>query len=325
MSLKNYREIKHLKISLQDKRQDIFIGANFSPWIIEKIVANNYSSFIVFCDCNVANLYKDLLSEIKTKLTPAEVILVKPTEATKSIEFLNACLEKCIAAKLDRKGCLIAIGGGIVGDATGFLASVYMRGIDMVFIPTTLMAQGDTIINKIAISYRLLKNILGSFYSPRLTFCDTNFLKSLPEKEINLGMSEIIKHALVASPRLAKSLSTMFSSASRGWRHYDWGNIIYESLKVKIRLVTKDPYDKLGPHKGLSYGHTFANALEGLSDFNFRHGEAVALGMLISGEISNALGILKRTDLELQNFLIASAKLPLKFPHPVSVDQIVDL
>jgi len=83
---------------------------------------------------------------------------------------------------VDRKGCLIAIGGGIVGDVVGFLASVYMRGIDMVFIPTTLMAQEDTIINKIAISYRLLKNILGSFYPPHLTFCDTNFLKSLQKK-----------------------------------------------------------------------------------------------------------------------------------------------
>ncbi len=91
------------------------------------------------------------LSKVKTKLNPAEIILVKPTEANKSIEFLNICLEKCIAAKLDRNGCLIAIGGGIVGDVAGFFASVYMRGIDMVFIPTRLMAQGDIIINKVAI------------------------------------------------------------------------------------------------------------------------------------------------------------------------------
>ncbi len=325
MSLKNHRTIRRLKISLPDKRQDIFIGADFSSWIIEKIISSNYSSFVVFCDYNVVNLYGDFLSEIKTKLRPAEIILVKPTEANKSIEFLNVCLEKCIAAKLDKRGSLIAIGGGIVGDVVGFLASVYMRGIDMVFIPTTLMAQGDTIINKVAISYKLLKNIIGSFYSPCLTFCDTNFLKSLPEKEVSLGMSEIIKHALVASPKLVKNLSAMLSSASHDWENYDWENVVYESLKIKSGLVAKDPCDKLGTHKALSYGHTFSNAFEGLSDFNFRHGEAVALGMRISGEISNALGILKKTDLELQNSLIASAKLPLKFPHPASIDQIVDL
>lgn len=325
MFLKNHKATRHLKISLPDKKQDIFVGTNFSSWIIEKIASSNYSSFVVFCDYNVAYLYRDFLSEVKTKLDPAGIILVKPTEANKSIEFLNVCLEKCIAAKLDRRGCLIAIGGGIVGDVAGFLASVYMRGIDMVFIPTTLMAQGDTIINKVAISYRLLKNIIGSFYSPRFTFCDTNFLKSLPEKEMSLGLSEIIKHALIASPKFVKNLSAMLSSVLHDQGNYDWGNIVYESLKIKGGLVAKDLFDKLGTHKGLSYGHTFANAFEGLSDFNFRHGEAVALGMRISGEVSNALGILKKTDLELQNSLIASAKLPLKFPHPASINQIVNL
>jgi len=238
------------------------VGANFSSWIIEKIVSNNYSSFVVFCDYNVADIYPDFLSEVKTKLKPAEIILVKPTEANKSIEFLNECLEKCTAAKLNRNGCLIAIGGGIAGDLAGFLASVYMRGIDMVFIPTTLMAQGDTIINKVAISYKLLKNVIGSFYSPRFTFCDTNFLKSLPEKEIGLGLSEIIKHAIIASPKFVKNLSVALRSKSDRHENYDWPSIIYESLKIKGKLVEKDPFDKIGIHKGLSYGHTFANAFE---------------------------------------------------------------
>ncbi len=325
MFLKNKKAIKHLEVSLPDKRQNIFIGTNFSSWIIEKVSSSNYSSFVVFCDYNVADLYQDFLSEIKTKLKPAEIILVTPTEANKSIEFLNVCLEKCVAAKLNRNGCLIAIGGGIVGDVAGFLASVYMRGVDMVFIPTTLMAQGDTIINKVAISYKLLKNIIGSFYSPRFTFCDTSFLKSLSEKEVSLGLCEIIKHALISSPKLVETLSMTLSSALHDRVNYDWDNIIYESLKIKGKLVAKDPLDKLGTHKGLSYGHTFANVFEGLSDFNFRHGEAVALGMYISGEVSNKLGILKRDDLELQNSLIASANLPLKFPHSTSIDQIINL
>lgn len=114
-------------------------------------------------------------------------------------------------------------------------------------------------------------------------------------------------------------------SPSRDKSSFDWRDIIYESLKIKGELVAKDPLDKTGAHKGLSYGHTFANALEGLSDFNFRHGEAVALGMCISGEISNSLGILNDEDLKSQNTLISSAKLPLKFPHSVSVDQIISL
>lgn len=262
--------------------------------------------------------------EIKNKLKPADIILVKPTEVNKSIEFLNLCLERCVKANLNRNGCLIAIGGGVVGDVTGFLASVYMMGIDMVFIPTTLMAQGDTIINKVAISYKLLKNVIGSFYFPRITVCDMDFLQSLPEKEIRLGLSEIIKHALISSQTFTKSLSDILSSSISSWKTYDWNYIVYESLKIKSKLVEKDPYDKLGSHKGLSYGHTFANVFEGLSDFNFRHGDAVGLGMRISGEISQSLGFLKKEDLELQNSLINSVELPLKFPHSVNPDQIID-
>lgn len=324
MFLKNHKTGKHLRVSLPERKQDIFIGKDLSLWIIEKLASSNYSGFVVFCDYNIAYLYKDILSEIEDKLRPADIILVKPTEANKSIEFLNLSLERCAKANLNRNGCLIAIGGGIVGDVAGFLASVYMRGVDMVFMPTTLMAQGDTIINKVAISYKLLKNIVGSFYSPRITVCDTNFLQSLREKEISLGFSEIIKHALVSSQTFTKSISDILSSSISGWRNYDWDYIIYESLKIKGKLVEKNPYDKVGAHKALSYGHTFANAFEGLSDFNFRHGEAVALGMRISGDISRSLGILKNEDLKLQNSLISAAGLPLKFPHSVNTKEIIN-
>jgi len=323
MFLKNHKISKHLKVSLPDGKQEIVVGKGLSSWVIEKLASSDYSGFVIFCDHNIANIYQDFLAEIKNKLKPAEIILIKPTEANKSIEFLNLCLERCLKANLNRNGCLIAIGGGIVGDVTGFLASVYMRGIDMVFVPTTLMAQGDTIINKVAISYKLLKNVIGSFYSPRLTVCDANFLQSLPEKEISMGFSEIIKHALIASPKFTENLSKILLSSIFGWKNYDWDYIIYESLKIKSKLVEKDPYDKLGVHKGLSYGHTFANALEGLSSFNFRHGEAVALGMRISGEISRSLGILKEEYLKLQNSLIGAARLPLEFLHPANPDQII--
>lgn len=251
MFLKNHKTTKHLRVSLPERKQDIFIGKNLTSWMIEKLTPSNYSGFVVFCDYNIANLYKNILSDIKNKLKPADVILIKPTEANKSIEFLNLCLERCIRSNLSRNGCLIAVGGGIVGDIAGFLASVYMRGIDMVFMPTTLMAQGDTIINKVAISYKLLKNIVGSFYSPRITICDTNFLQSLPEKEVGLGFSEIIKHALISSSTFTKNLSGILSSSISDWKTYDWSYIIYESLKIKSKLVEKDPYDKFDVHRGL--------------------------------------------------------------------------
>lgn len=115
MFLKNSKTNRHLEVSLPDKKQDIFIGERLASWIIENLASSDYSGFVVFCDCNIANLYKNLLLEIKNKLEPADIILVKPTEANKSIEFLNLCLERCVKANLNRNGCLIAIGGGVGG------------------------------------------------------------------------------------------------------------------------------------------------------------------------------------------------------------------
>lgn len=135
-----------------------------SSSIINKISISNYSGFVIFCDSNIPNLYKNFISELKNKLKPATITLIQPIETNQSVGFLNSCLENCIKANLNRNSCIIAIGGGITGDTAGFLASIYMRGINMIFIPTTLMAQGDTIINKVAISHRLFKNIIGSFY-----------------------------------------------------------------------------------------------------------------------------------------------------------------
>ena len=323
MFLKNHKNNRYLKISLPNKKQSIFIGKNLSSSIINKISISNYSGFVIFCDSNIPNLYKNFISELKNKLKPATITLIQPIETNQSVGFLNSCLENCIKANLNRNSCIIAIGGGITGDTAGFLASIYMRGINMIFIPTTLMAQGDTIINKVAISHRLFKNIIGSFYSPEISICDTTFLQSLPEKEISLGLSEIIKHALIYSKTFTRYLTDTLSPSLSNLRTYDWNYIIYKSLKIKSKLVEKDPYDKKGIHKGLSYGHTFANAFEGLSDFNFRHGEAIALGMRISGEISYSMGILKKEDLEIQNYLLNATKLPLKFPGPINFNHII--
>ena len=324
MFLKKPKDSKHISISLPNKRQDIFVGEDSFEWTLQELPKRNYSGFIIFCDKDFVNLYSDLFLRFKNELKPANVILVEASEKSKSLEFLNLCLERCTEANLNRKGCFVAMGGGIVGDVAGFLASVYMRGVDMFFIPTTLMAQGDAIINKVGISYKLLKNIIGSFYSPTTTVCDTIFLRSLPDKEISLGFSEIIKHALISSKTFTEYLLKMFSATAFDWKACDWDHIIYESLQIKGKLVAKDPYDQRGAHKGLSYGHTFANVLEGLSEFDLRHGEAVALGMRISGEVSHAMGILKKEHLEIQERLLNVAKLPSKFPDVVNLDQIVD-
>lgn len=206
-----------INVKLPDQTQEIIIGSDLCEWVLKEISSRNYSRLIVFIDNNLANLYKDWFSRFKNILAPNDVIFIEASEKSKSLEFLNSALEKCFSASINRKSCIIAIGGGIVGDIAGFFASVYMRGIDFIFIPTTLMAQADTIIYKVAISYKMLKNIVGSFCSPVLTICDVDFLQTLPKREISLGLSEIIKHALIKSPSFMKYLENSLHADLSRW------------------------------------------------------------------------------------------------------------
>jgi len=315
----------YINVKLPEQIQEIIIGSNLQKWIFKEISSRNYSRLIVFIDVNFANLYADWLLQLKNTLAPNDIIFVEASEKSKSLEFLNSALEKCFNANINRKSCIIAVGGGIVGDIAGFFASVYMRGIDFIFIPTTLMAQADTIINKVAISYKMLKNIVGSFYSPVLTICDIDFLQTLPKSEISLGLSEIIKHAFIESPFFVKYLENTLRANLMGWKKYPWKKIIYKSLLIKSKIVEKDPLDKNEIHKGLSYGHTFANALEGLSDFKFRHGESVSLGMCASALAGLDLGILSEKEIRRQKELLQRVGLPIKFPGTLNKEEIIDL
>ncbi|MEK7635741.1 MAG: hypothetical protein AAB405_01465 [Patescibacteria group bacterium] len=265
MFLKKPKDSRYIDVKLPDQKQEIIIGSDLKEWILKEVSSREYFNIIIFIDKNFASIHRDWLLRIKNVLSPNDIIFIEASEKSKSLEFLNSVLERCFKFGVNRRSCIIAIGGGIVGDIVGFFASVYMRGIDFIFIPTTLMAQADTIIYKVAISYKLLKNLVGSFYSPVLTICDIDFLQTLPKSEIALGLSEVIKHALIDSPLFLRYLKKNLHPELTDWKEYPWKEIIYKSLIVKSKLVTKDPFDKNEFHKGLSYGHTFANAFESLS------------------------------------------------------------
>jgi len=325
MYLKKPQNSHCINIKLPDCNQRIIIGSKLQNWFLKEISYRNYSNCILFIDKNFANLYKDWFIKLKCALSPSGIIFIEPNEKSKSLKFLNSALEKCFKVGINRKSCIVAIGGGIVGDTAGFFASVYMRGVDFIFIPTTLMAQADTIINKVAISYKLLKNIIGSFYSPVLTVCDVDFLQTLPKKEISLGLSEVVKHSIIDSSSFFQYLKINLRPKLFHWKKYPWKEIVYKSLLIKSKLVVKDPFDKKGYHKGLSYGHTFANIFEGLSKFKFRHGEAVALGMHVSALISFKLGILSAKEFEQQKKILKIIQLPFCLPSKIENDIVINL
>ena len=325
MFLKKPQNSHYIKVRLPNQTQEIIIGSGLQDWSLKEISSRDYLHYIIFIDKNFANIYKEWFSKMKCVLRPTNVIFIESNEKSKSLKFLNSVLEKCFQTGLNRKSCIIAIGGGIVGDIAGFFASIYMRGIDFIFIPTTLMAQADTIIYKVAISHKLLKNIVGSFYSPVLTICNTDFLQTLPQREISLGLSEVIKHGLIDSLSFLRYLENNLYPELQNWKKYPWKEIVYKSLLIKSKFVVKDPFDKKGYHKGLSYGHTFANAFEELSKFNFRHGEAVSLGMYTSSLISLKLELLLKEEFARHKELLKRVQLPLSLPIKIKKEAIINL
>lgn len=324
MFLKKHQKLKIIDVNLPRKTQKIYIGRNITDILINELIAKKYSNFIVLVDSNVMSIYKNYIDEVKNSLGGPKIIIIEPNEISKTLDFLNYVLEKCCKNNLSRKSCLVAIGGGIVGDIGGFISSIYMRGIDFVFIPTTLMAQADTIIDKVGISYKSFKNIIGSFYSPVITICDSEFLKTLPDKEISMGLSEIIKHFAIKSDKDFCYIKSLILNNKNDYQKYPWEEIIYKSLKIKSSLVSKDPFDELGYHKGLSYGHTFANAIEGVSEFKLRHGEAVALGMKFSAMVSQLMGIMPKDVFKEQDKVIKISGLPTTIP-PLKKEKLIKL
>lgn len=264
--------------------EEICIGNNIISSLVNKKLLNKYDKVLFVADVNVYEKHKVYIGNITKSLDSENVILVKPELEFKDFNNCGIIFDKLVDMKASRKSCLVAIGGGYVGDLVGFTASVYMRGIDFVQIPSTFMAMADGVIGKVAINYNGHKNIIGSFYSPRYIFCDINLLQSLKEEEILFGMVEVWKHALLKNNHgVIEKIETFLNGGE-----IDLEKIIYFSMKTKKDFVKADLEDTKGKHKALSLGHTFANYLE--AHKNFRHGVAVFYGIIFSTILSFELG-----------------------------------
>lgn len=270
------KKIDSIRIKLPYITQQIFVGSDILDFSCQKIIAMHYDKLIIVVDSNLYKFIKRNLKRcFKNKIT--DIIVVRPTIKYKEFNTCSEIIQKMALVKMNRNGCLVAIGGGYVGDLAGFISANYMRGIDFVQIPTTVMSMADAIIGKVAINFNGIKNLLGSFYSPRYTFCDVSLLRTLNEKEIILGLVEVWKHALVVNnnsitQKIVNCLDKRF-----------YPSIFFEltrfSLKTKKKFVEADFNDRNGIHKALSLGHTFANYLE--QKFNLRHGQGVFYGIIL--------------------------------------------
>ena len=306
--------MKQVKLNIKTKTQKypIIIGSNLTSNIFNIIKKNS----ITFKKCLVIvdkNIPKKFISNIKKSLKQKNVyiFLFKANEINKNINSVNKILEILLRKNFSRDDCVISVGGGITGDVSGFVASLFKRGLKFINLPTTLLSQVDSSIGgKTGINSKYGKNLIGSFYQPNLVITDTQFLRSLPKREIICGYGEILKHSLISDKKffyfLNKNIKKILNLTSPFIE-----KAIYESCKIKRSVVEKDEKEK-GLRKILNFGHTFAHAYEASLGYSkkLNHGEAVILGMKTALTFSLRNSFLKKNEYKLIVNHINNAGLP---------------
>ncbi len=241
---------------------------------------------VFITDRNVFSLVKGLVPQKRT-------IILKPGERKKTLSLVKKIYHKFLQLDVDRSWTAIGLGGGVVSDLTGFVASTYMRGIDFILVPTTLLSQTDASIGgKNGVNFQGYKNTIGTFSHPRSILLDFNFLQTLPQEEILCGLTEIIKHALIASPTLFSDIEKMWHKII-GLDKKVLNKIVFKSIRIKSNIVQKDFQEK-NERRKLNFGHTLGHALEmteGLS-----HGRAVGAGMAFATRMSEKKGMLTQKE-----------------------------
>lgn len=255
-------------------------------------------------------------------LHPGKITIPEGEEA-KTWDAAGELLGSLIKHGLDRKSIVIALGGGSVGDSAGFAASIYMRGIRVVQVPTTLLGQVDSSIGgKTAINHPAGKNLIGTFHQPNLVACDTGLLATLPRRELLSGLAEVVKYGVIADAKLyvgVEAEAEKLLGADTYFLHW----VVARCVAAKARLVESDERDERGVRAALNYGHTMGHAVETLSGHSIRHGEAVAIGMVAASRVAVALGLLMKPDLERQLALLRRLGLPTESPY--GIDEVIPL
>lgn len=241
---------------------------------------------MIITDSNVGPIYMNSLREALNNVSDSIYEYTFPTgENSKNLDTVNDCYEKLILAGFDRNDLLIALGGGVVGDLTGFVAATYLRGIRFVQVPTSLLSMVDSSIGgKTGVDFKSYKNMVGAFHQPKLVYMNLNTLRSLPDREYFSGMGEIIKHGLIKN----YAYYNWLKCNSDAIKHKDYDilrQMIYESCRVKKAVVEEDPKEK-GERALLNFGHTIGHSVEKLMKFTRLHGECVCIGMIAASYLS---------------------------------------
>ena len=319
------KAMETFNVQLGVRSYPIFIGGELlkQPELLLKHISGKHV-FIISND-TVAPLYLESIQQACTNLKCDQYIL-SDGEKYKNLESMQNIYTSLLEKNCDRNTTLIALGGGVVGDITGFAAATYQRGIPFIQIPTTLLAQVDSSVGgKTGVNHALGKNMIGSFYQPQCVIADLATLKSLEDRELSAGIAEIIKYGLIRDAELFIWLeSNIQKLLDRDEQALAYA--VHRSCINKAEIVAEDELEQSGTRALLNFGHTFGHAIEtGIGYGNWLHGEAVAYGMLMAMKLSIKLNWIKEQDIKRVENLLEQTNLPTQAPGKMDLDIFLQL
>lgn len=301
-----------LAVDLKERGYPVIIGNDLLARLERLSDASRLNApFAIIVDESLAEFGKTVHERLQ-RLGTTHLKTVLSGEESKSIEQAVALWNWLSEVALPRNGTVVAIGGGVVGDLAGFVSATYMRGVAVVQVPTTLLAQVDSAIGgKTAIDFPHTKNLVGAFHQPRLVACDLLTLRSLPERAFIAGLAEVVKYGVIADPSLFTYLDEQAPLILR-LHPVALRSIVTRSVAIKAQVVAADEREETGLRTILNYGHTFGHALEAATGFQVLHGEAIAIGMTAEAYLAWRLGLCEKGVLEQQTEVLRKMELPTK-------------
>jgi 3-dehydroquinate synthase len=307
--------VQRIHIALGERSYEIAIGAGLLGAETSYAGLPRAAHAMIVTNPTVGSLYgEDLVNALKGHYPLVHTVVLPDGESHKTWESLNLIFDALLSNGCDRSTVLFALGGGVVGDMTGFAAASYMRGVPFVQVPTTLLAQVDSSVGgKTAINHPLGKNMIGAFYQPQRVLCDLDAIKSLPDRELSAGLAEVIKYGPIADMAfmawMEANVDALMARDSSALAF-----AVRRSCEIKAQVVSQDERES-GVRAILNFGHTFGHAIEaGMGYGAWLHGEAVGCGMVMAARLSAALGLIDQAFVDRLRHLVERAGLPVVAP-----------
>lgn len=305
-------------VSLGDRSYSIHIGKGLRDSAdvrFEAFVKDRH--IVVFSDTHVAPIYLErLISTLKPVALGVDSVVVEAGERSKSIDVCDRIWQQMLSFPADRSSVVIALGGGVVGDLGGFIASTYGRGVDFIQIPTSLLAQVDSSVGgKVGVNLPHAKNMVGAFWQPKTVLIDTDVLSTLDHRNFSAGLAEVVKYGLI----MDEPLFAFLEQSIEPILNHDsdvLAKMIAWCCRCKAQVVEEDETERSGRRAILNYGHTFGHAIESVFGYGtFLHGEAIAIGMTCAGRLARQMGMVDQSFLDRQTNLFNQFKLPVDCPN----------